>query len=347
MHILQLGPYPPPRGGVQKNMLAIQYELLANGHQSSIISITKSTEIGNEENVYHPRSPLELIKLIRKLKYDILHIHIGGDLPMRVQLLIFFCGVLAKGGKALLTFHSGGFTASEKGKKASVFSLLGIAFRRYDQIIVVNKLMVEMFEKFGVKRENIRLIYPFVLNKPKAGVEIPKIFQEFLQNHDKVLITVGGLETDYDLPQQINVMERVLKKFPKTGLIIIGSGSLRQELQNRIDSKPYSNHILLAGDTSGDAVLHLIEKADLMLRTTIFDGDAISIREALFLGTPVVATDNNMRPSGLNLIPIQNIDALENAIHHELQTPTLPSTSNQDGTENIRNVVKLYKETLS
>src|SRR5438105_8526009 len=38
--------------------------------------------------------------------------------------------------------------------------------------------------------------------------------------------------------------------------------------------------------------LRAIADADVLLRTTLYDGDAISVREALYLGTPVVATDN-------------------------------------------------------
>ncbi|MGI8669924.1 MAG: glycosyltransferase family 4 protein [Aridibacter sp.] len=346
MNILQLGPYPPPRGGVQTNMLAIQDELLENGHCSSIISITKSEVIGDEKNVFHPRSPQELLKLILTLKYDILHLHIGGGLPFRVQMMILMCGLFTRG-KSVMTFHSGGYTVSEEGQNASFWTFRGFAFRRFDKIIVVNKLMIEMFEKFGVKSNKIKLIFPFTLSKPKSNVEIPNKFQEFWKNHNKTLITVGLLETDYDLPQQIDVLERLLQKYPKTGLVIIGSGSLHQNLRKLIDSKPYAEHILLAGDTDREVVLHLIEMADLMLRTTIFDGDAISVREALFLGTPVIATDNGMRPSGLNLIPVQNISALEEAIYGEFERKELLSPSNEDGSKNIRDVVELYENVLS
>ena len=62
---------------------------------------------------------------------------------------------------------------------------------------------------------------------------------------------------------------------------------------------------MLAGNVEHPVVLHLIRDARLLLRTTLFDGDAISVREALFLGTPVIATDNKMRPDGRNTHPIR------------------------------------------
>ncbi|MCV4567241.1 hypothetical protein OFB72_32285, partial [Escherichia coli] len=53
------------------------------------------------------------------------------------------------------------------------------------------------------------------------------------------------------------------------------------------------------GDLPHVITLQMISSANVLLRTTRFDGDAISVREALFLGTPVIATDNGMRPEGV------------------------------------------------
>ena len=345
MHILQLGPYPPPRGGVQTNMFAIQDELVSNGHQSSIMPITKTEKIGDEENVYHSKSPIMFLKFLLTLKRDILHLHIGGNVPRRVQLLILICGLFAKG-KSVLTFHSGGYAVSEEGQNASYWSFLGFGFRLFDKIIVVNKLMEEMFDKFGVKANKVELILPYVLSHPKEGVEIPDKFQQFWKKYDKVLVSISLLEDEYDLPLQINALEKVLQKHPNTGLVVLGSGSLKNDLQNLIDSKPYSEHIFLAGDTDRELILHLVKKANVLLRTTKFDGDAISVREGLFLGTPVIATDNGMRPKGVTLIPIRDISALEKAIVQELERKEPFLAVEEDGTKNVRDVVRLYKNIL-
>jgi glycosyltransferase involved in cell wall biosynthesis len=57
-----------------------------------------------------------------------------------------------------------------------------------------------------------------------------------------------------------------------------------------------------------------MRNADVMLRTTLFDGDAISVHEALYLGTPVIATDNGMHPEGVRLI----LNADRNALVREI-----------------------------
>ena len=40
-------------------------------------------------------------------------------------------------------------------------------------------------------------------------------------------------------------------------------------------------------------------RADVTLCTTLYDGDAVSVREGLDLGTPVIATENGMHPVGV------------------------------------------------
>ncbi|MDH3494187.1 MAG: glycosyltransferase, partial [Acidobacteriota bacterium] len=236
-----------------------------------------------------------------------------------------------------------GFAWSGEGQNAKSTSLLGFIFRRFDQLIAVNSLILEMFEKYGVDAEKTRLIYPFSLKRADPGTKLPATLEHFIDKQHKLLISVGLLETDYDLPLQIEAMEEVLKAQPATGLIIVGSGSLRDSLEDLIESKSYAENIILAGDTDRDVVLRLIERAEILLRTTVFDGDAISIHEALFLGTPVIATDNGMRPEGVTLIPVGGMEELVIAILDLLSDRRPVPEPKTDGAENINAVVDLYE----
>ena len=90
--------------------------------------------------------------------------------------------------------------------------------------------------------------------------------------------------------------------------------------------------------------LHLMNDADMVLRTTLFDGDAISVREALFLGTPVIATDTGERPDGVSLFPIGDKDDLARKI---LEMAALPKPMHNDvpaDNTNIAAVIDLYEE---
>lgn len=345
MHVLQLGPYPPPEGGIHRNMLAIREDLRAAGHRCSIIATAKSSRITPEADVYHPRTPPELIKLLKNLEYDVLHIHVGGSVTPRVLALMAACAFFARG-KSVLSLHSGGY-ALEKAASANYFSRDAFVFRMFRQVIAVNSLMIEMFEKYGVKKDRLRLIYPFVLQNPDAAVEIPQVLAEFAEKHRPLLLAVCLLEDTYDLPRQIDALADVLEEQPAAGLLIVGSGILESELKKAIAAKPYAENILLAGDVEHKITLRLIDRADILLRTTKFDGDAIAVREALFLDTPVIATDNKMRPAGVHLIPLRDAEALAIKIRELAARGKPPKREKADDRSNIAAVLKVYEELLA
>ena len=346
MHVLQLGPYPPPEGGINRNMLAIREELEANGHRCSIIAVAKSTKITPEKDVYHPRTPRNVIRLLKKLDYDVLHLHVGGEINKRFLSLIAVCAFFGRG-KSVLSVHSGGYPFSKEGKAATRNSIRGAIFRSYEKIIAVNPLIAEVFEKYGVEKEKISVIYPFVLRNPERSVEIPQNLKEFAEKHSPFLLTVCLLEDTYDLFMQIDAMKRVLQKLPGAGLMIAGSGSLENDLRKAIASKSYADRIFLTGDVEHKITLHLINKANILLRTTKFDGDAIAVREALFLDTPVIATDNKMRPEGVHLIPIHDENALVEMIEKLTKRVRSPKIARPDDRRNITEILNIYDEIIS
>lgn len=343
MRVLQLGPYPPPRGGITRNMLAIRDELIAAGHHCSIVATSKSSRVVPEPDVYHPGSALGLLKLLYKLEFDVLHIHVGGEIPPRLLALVFCCTVFARG-RCVLTLHSGGYPLSKEGKNAAPNSVRGFIFRRLARVIAVNPAMRDMFGRYGVKSENIRLILPFSNDLPDKDAKVPPEIGDFAARHKPFLLSASLLEKEYDLRLQIEALGEVLKEFPRAGLMLAGSGSLESELRETIKGKPYADQILLAGDLEHNIVLNLIDDCDILLRTTHYDGDAISVREALFLETPVIATDTGMRPEGVDLIPVGDAGALAESIKSIARREKPAKTQKTADNSNIREVVDLYEE---
>jgi glycosyltransferase involved in cell wall biosynthesis len=324
-------------------MLAIRAELLAAGHHCSIVATSKSSQIVPEPDVYHPACALTLLKLLYTLKFDVLHIHVGGEISPRLLALIFFCTARAHG-RCVMTLHSGGYPLSKEGKNARPSGIRGSIFRRLERIVGVNQMMFEMFERYGVKRENIRTILPFSNELPDKSVEIPPELKDFVARHTPFLFSASLLEAEYDLPLQIEALGEVLKEYPQAGLMLAGSGSLENRLREIIREKPYAAQIMLAGDLDHNIVLNLTDDCDIMLRTTLYDGDAISVREALFLETPVIATDNGMRPDGVYLIPVGDMNALANSIKGIAGREKPAKTQKVEDKSNIRSVIDLYRE---
>ena len=341
LHVLQLGPYPPPEGGISRNILAIRDELIAAGHQCSIVVTSRSSSVTSEHDVYHPRSPLALIALLRKLRFDVLHLHIGGDVTARVLALAFVCSIFGRD-RSVLTLHSGGFAVSDEADGARPGSFAGRVFRRFSRIIAVNAKLADVFRRFGATRINV--IPPYALKRPDPNVIVPDELAVFCGAHTPLLLAVGGLEKDYDPLLQVAAMMEVTAEAPKTGLMIVGGGSIKSEVEAAVAASGCSDAIMLAGNVEHAVTLHLMRDADIVLRTTLFDGDAISVREALFLGTPVIATDTGDRPEGVHLIEIGDKDALVKKVREIYKSPQPEHDEQPADNSNITAVVRLYEE---
>lgn len=339
-----MGPYPPPHGGVQTNLVAIRRHLLARGISCTVINLTRYRS-ADGDGIHYPTNPLEVVKLLTQLQYDIIHLHFGGNLSLRLMLLALVCCLMPRS-KTILTFHSGGYPRSEAGQRANPRTIRGFVLRRFDRIIAVNQELVELFHRFGVAPQRVRLIYPHAISLDTIEDSLPDQLANFFQRHNPALVTVSGLEPEYELPLQIDVLGNVRKRFPQAGLAIIGSGSLEENVRTQIESKPYAENILLCGDVPHAITLRALAESDVSLRTTLYDGDSISVREALLIGTPVIATDNGMRPHGTHLIPCSDPKALCQAIEQVLTQAPRKQAQGDSGAQNIEEVFELYQELL-
>src|SRR5438128_2311524 len=272
--VLLLGPYPPPWGGVQTHVVALRRFLRERGIAGDVVNLHRHrTAIG--EGIRHPRTALEAARLLARLEASIVHLHIGGTVTPRLLALVLYCTLLPRR-RTVLTFHSGGYPTSSAGRTAGPLTLRSLVFRRLDRVIAVNPAIVRLFQRFGLAPERVRLISPFAMPDTAPAAALPAPLSDFAAVHRPLLLTVGLLEPEYDLPLQIEALGRVRERFPKAGLVILGSGSLHARLRDAIAATPHAEAILLYGDAPHPVTLRAIADSDLLLRTTWYDGDELS-----------------------------------------------------------------------
>jgi glycosyltransferase involved in cell wall biosynthesis len=340
-----LGPYPPPWGGVQTHIASIKDRLDRMSVACTVLNITRHRD-DPQPGVVYPKSAFELLWQLRALRPTAVHLHVGGHFTRRVQLLALACSSLPRA-RTLFTLHSGGYPSTPEGRAARPRSLAGVALRRYDGLIAVNAEIADVFERFGALPSQIHTIAP---HPPDADIRRIAMdarsgredVERFMATHHPALVTVGLLEPEYNLTLQMRALARVREAYPNAGLVIIGSGSLESDLRSCARSLPWYPHIMIAGDVARAATLRAIRQADLMVRTTSYDGDAVSIREALALGTRVVATDNGARPSGIVLTPVGDEAALVSATIAALSSP-VPAVKGDGAPDPIGRVLELYR----
>ena len=92
-----------------------------------------------------------------------------------------------------------------------------------------------------------------------------------------------------------------------------------------------ASHVLPTGELPHDVVLSVMRSVSVFVRPTICDGDSLSVREALALRVPVVASDTDFRPEGVILFRRGDVDDLVTALTRALQPPAGSAHAGADG----------------
>jgi glycosyltransferase involved in cell wall biosynthesis len=90
----------------------------------------------------------------------------------------------------------------------------------------------------------------------------------------------------------------------------MGAGEQRAEAEGRVRKTGLADSVLMLGDVNHDACLALMSVSDVFVRPTLEDGDSTSVREALSLGVPVVASRIGARPAGAILFQPGDVEEM-------------------------------------
>lgn len=116
----------------------------------------------------------------------------------------------------------------------------------------------------------------------------------------------------------IRAFARVVREVPGATLDVYGEGAERAALQGLIDGLGLDAHVVLRGLTEDPG--RELDAASVFLSTSAFEGQGLSIAEALVHGCPVVAYDVKYGPRDLLaagggiLVPDADLDALAAAL---------------------------------
>jgi len=313
----------------------------ATGARCEVINLTRHRE-QREAGVHMPSNALAVMWLLFSRRARVVHLHFGGMLSPRLLGLCLFASLLP-GRRVVLTFHSGGYPTSAAGLALRPSSPAAFILRRLDALIGVNEALSDYFRSLGAKPERVHTIVPFVLAEQPDPRPLPEPLGRFFASASHRIFSASGFEPEYDIPSQFRAMEAILAIFPRAALAIAGYGRREAELRAAAAALPWKDRVLLCGDVPHASVLTAMRDADVCLRTTLYDGDAISVRESLALGTPVIATDNGMRPEGVTLVPIGDSDALAAAVIDQLRKGRSRGLAGDDGTGNLQAVISIYR----
>lgn len=125
---------------------------------------------------------------------------------------------------------------------------------------------------------------------------------------------------EYGFDLLMDAVSRLNRKYPELGCLVIGSGEDRSAAEELIRKCRLGGSVFLAGDLDHQLCLTAISRSTAFVRPTFRDGDSISVREAMSLGVPVVASNVGTRPEGTLLFEVGDLEALISQIERALST---------------------------
>ena len=213
--------------------------------------------------------------------------------------------------------------------------------KHFSRYVAISKKVAKVIEsQFGEMEGKVCLI--------PNGVTVNLLQKDqFMQQREKVgtLIAVGRLTQQKDYPNLLQAFRLLGKKLIARGklvpqLWIVGEGELRQEIEREIREYELGEFVRLLGLRND--IPDLLEKADIYVMSSEWEGLSIALIEALAAGLPIVATDAGSNDevvvseeSGL-IVPRKDPVALAKGILRLMEDYDLRSRFSQNARERAK-----------
>jgi glycosyltransferase involved in cell wall biosynthesis len=358
LDILILAPVPPPFGGVAVHVGRLVPMLERAGLRVGVLNHFSSTEMPFVLGALK-RNPLNYYRLPRKFPALILHYHHA----RWSTLMAVAIGKRASRTRYVLTIHSGGLRQQLSSKVPFVRRATSWALRRFDAIIVVNP-GIRSLVRDHVGRLQIEVLPAFLAadgDEPKYNASVEEFFSSgrtLLVPSYRVHFSRGGFDT-YGLDTAVEAFISLAEEYPELKLAVFianepSRGKARRylsALEERIARAGFSDRVLVAfGLPLSRAFRHNV----VIVRPTRTEGDALSVREALHAGVPVVASDVVERPAGTVTFGRDNVPELCAALRWILEEPVAKSERDARGAADettaesfLDRLMRIYRTQLS
>lgn len=291
--IVLVGPTPPPWGGVSVHIQRVSAHLNEAGIPHRILSTTALEEGGS----ILPLGKSKVFSLLghaRKLGGRDVVVHSS---ELHGLLVAFLCALF--GARVAQHFHNGralGHALRFWWLRGVVRYLLG----RLDRVYAVNSVIAEILRAIRPSLKVVEL-HAFV---PPSQAELGRASMA-LDLPDGCFaigwcgITVGERAEIYGFEFFLNVLECLRQKgWPVVGVIGASDGFSPEVLPPSARASISRLQSALIFVPQSDPYVAYMKALSVFVRPTSTDGDALSIREAMSLGVPVVASSVVCRPDG-------------------------------------------------
>ncbi len=274
---------PPLMGGMERHIEQLTIEQIKLGHEVTIFFNGGEKVTPKDVKIaYFPLYKLKpqfvgilffhfliLLRLVvTRQRFDVIHVH--GDWSTLVFLKLF--KRVTKARQSVLTVHD---------------ELRDDFFYRKVFTILSTHVDIVFSTGFAAAQQINQFYQKGVVVQPSGVNDL--FFEPFTRKFSTDsfrVITVANL-----VPiKNLNLVLDIAKDMPKVNFIIVGDGSERGLLLNRINTEHLFN-VSIVGRKSPQEVRRLYQLSDAFLLTSTMEGTPTSILEAMACGLPILSTD--------------------------------------------------------
>jgi len=290
----------------------------------------------------HPRrdwhSYRSLMRILAEIKPDIVHTHsskagvIGRAAATKLKIPVVH------------TIHGSPFHEFQSTAAYQVYrSCEKWAARRCARLISVCDSMTDQYVAAGIApRSMFQTVYSGMEVEPFLNPPVPRadVRRElgFTDEH----IVVGKIARLFHLKGHEYVIEaagEVVRNNPNVRFLFVGDGILQQQLQQQIAAAGLSEHFVFTGLVPPTRIPELIGAMDIVVHTSLREGLARVLPQALISGKPVISYDvDGAREVCIEgetgfLLPPKAVPQLAEAIGKLADSPELRKQYGQTGRE--------------
>ncbi|MBW2045131.1 MAG: glycosyltransferase family 4 protein [Deltaproteobacteria bacterium] len=164
--------------------------------------------------------------------------------------------------------------------------------RHADTIRVVARETKEKLEASGISPERISLISVHSELNHFNNLDGAGTRKHFLsKGFEQILLFVGRLVKQKDIPNLFNAFEIIVKEKPKALLLLVGKGPKRDILEKLAHDKGIASNLIFTGAVEHSVIQEYYAASDIFVLPSIFEGRATVIVEAILSKKPIVTTD--------------------------------------------------------
>ncbi len=213
---------------------------------------------------------------------------------LNCNLVAVLAGMLAFSKTPIILIDHGLFPRSIAKYRFCVQRVIRIVapllYRKAERVVGISKIVVRETSKMsGIPQADIKIIYNPVIPEDFTERLSEKIDHSwFEQRGRKIVIAAGRFSPEKGFGPLLEAFAKVCEK-EKAGLIILGDGKQRAELENMIGQLNLSDSVSLPGFQNN--IFPWLQRADLFVLPSFSESFGNVLVEALACGTPVASSD--------------------------------------------------------